>query len=60
MQTKQEKETDEKIAVLVTNLSLLALRLFGYAYAVTEYFGVKFISSPRKEKELNFQLKSDN
>ena len=27
MNTNQEKETDERIAVLVTNLSLLALRL---------------------------------
>ena len=29
MHTKQEKETDERIAFLVTNLSLLALRCLG-------------------------------
>ena len=41
MNATQEKETDERIAVLVTNLSLLALRLEGglaplpcYAYVV--------------------------
>ena len=33
--TKQEKETDERIAVLVTNLSLLELRLEGGAGALS-------------------------
>ena len=34
MNTNPEKETDERIAVLVTNLSLLALRLGGWAGAL--------------------------